>query len=311
MIIHEGYENLELVTPVVTLGIFDGVHRGHRVLLNTLVSRAKEMKGESVVITFSPHPRLVLEQSSSDLTFLTSLEQKKALLEDANIDHLIIVEFNMNFSRITACDFVKDVLVDKIRTKHLVLGFNHHFGKSGQGDFRTIKKCAESLDFKVEQVQGLHTEEGAISSSVIRKALITGRLDEANRWLGYCYSINGKIVEGRKIGRAIGFPTANIEPDYQYKLLPENGAYAVDVLLDGEQHPGMLSIGSNPTVNSYSRLRTIEVNIFDFMEEIYGRTITVNFRKRLRDEIKFNNIKELVKQMDLDKKNVLQLLIKK
>lgn len=309
MIIHEGYENLKLVKPVVTLGIFDGVHRGHRVLLNTLVSRAKESKGESVVITFSPHPRLVLEQNSSDLAFLTTLEQKKVLLEDENIDHLIIVEFNIEFSKISACDFVKKVLVDKIGTKHLVLGFNHRFGKSGQGDYNTIKQCAESLDFKVEQVQGLHTEEGAISSSVIRKALITGRLDEANKLLGYYYSISGKIVEGRKIGRAIGFPTANIEPDYQYKLLPANGVYAVEVLLEGKKHPGMLSIGSNPTVNNDSRLRTIEVNILDFTEQIYGRTITVIFRKRIRNEIKFSSTIELAKQMKIDKQDVLQLLM--
>lgn len=308
MIIHEGYENLNLVTPVVTLGIFDGVHRGHRVLLDCLVSRAREAKGESVVITFSPHPRLVLEQNRVNLSFLTTMDEKKVLLENANVDHLIIIEFNTMFSKIQACEFIKEVLVEKIGTKHLIIGYNHHFGRNGEGDFNIIKQCAESLDFSVEQVQGFHTEEGAISSSSIREALLKGRLDEANRWLGYSYSMSGTIVEGRKIGRSIGFPTANIKPDYQYKLIPGNGVYAVEVQLDGIRHPGMLSIGSNPTVNNDSRARSIEVNILDFNENIYGKSISVIFRKRLRDEIKFDNTEQLAEQMKLDKQQVLLLL---
>jgi riboflavin kinase/FMN adenylyltransferase len=174
MIIHEGYENLNLVTPVVTLGIFDGVHRGHRALLECLVSRAKVMKGESVVITFSPHPRLILEPARGNLTFLTTIDEKKVLLENAEVDHLIIIEFTKQFSKIQACDFIKEVLVHKIGTKHLIIGYNHHFGRSGEGDFKTIKSCSESLDFRVEQVQGFQTEEGAISSSSIRDALLNG-----------------------------------------------------------------------------------------------------------------------------------------
>ncbi|HUX58500.1 MAG TPA: bifunctional riboflavin kinase/FAD synthetase [Bacteroidales bacterium] len=307
MIIHEGYENLNLVTPVVTLGIFDGVHRGHRALLDRLVSRAREVKGNSVVITFSPHPRLVLDHNRVNLSFLTTMEERKVLLEKSNIDHLVIVEFNEKFSKIPACDFIKEVLVKKIGTKQLIIGFNHHFGRSGYGDFNTIVQCAESLEFKVEQVQGFHTEEGAISSSSIREALLKGRIDEANRWLGYSYSISGKIVEGQKIGRAIGFPTANIEPDYKYKLVPANGVYAVEVLLDGKQYHGMLSIGSNPTVNSDNRARSIEVNILDLNGDIYGRTISVVFRKRLRDEVKFDSREQLTEQMKLDRQQVLRL----
>ena len=308
MIIHEGYKNLNLVTPVVTLGIFDGVHRGHRALLDCLVCRAGEANGQSVVITFSPHPRLVLEKNRANLSFLTTMDEKKNLLENANVDHLIIIEFNNRFSRIQACDFIREVLVEEIGTKHLIIGYNHHFGRSGKGDFKTIKQCAESLDFRVEQVQGLHTEEGAISSSSIREALLKGRLDEANAWLGYSYSISGTIVEGRQIGRSIGFPTANIKPDYQYKLIPANGVYAVEVQLDDKIHPGMLSIGSNPTVNNDSRVRSIEVHILDFDKDIYGRAVSVIFRKRLRDEIKFDNKEQLAEQMELDKQYTLQLL---
>ena len=308
MIIHEGYVNLDINTPVVTLGIFDGVHRGHQMLLKSLVSKAKEIKGESVVITFSPHPRIVLVKDSSDLSFLTTIEEKKVLLENANIDHLVIIEFNKKFSMIAACDFVKKVLIEKVGTKHLLVGFNHHFGRRGKGDYNTIKECTETLDFKVEKVEGLQTEEGAISSSIIREALLKGRLDDANRWLGYPYSISGTIVRGRKIGRAIGFPTANIEPYSKYKLIPENGVYAVEVLVDNNKYPGMLSIGTNPTVNSDIRIKSIEVNILDFNKDIYGKAISLIFRKRLRDEIKFNNTDELAKQMDLDKQKVIQLL---
>jgi len=308
MIIHEGYQNLNLVEPVVTLGIFDGVHRGHRVLLDRLVARAEEVKAESVVITFSPHPRLVLEQKNIDLSFLTTIEEKMLLLEKANVDHVIIIEFNKQFSKISACDFIKDILVDKIGTKHLIIGYNHHFGRRGEGDFNTIKQCSESNAFRVEQVQGFHTEEGAISSSSIREALLNGRLDEANRWLGYSYSVGGTIIEGRKIGRSIGFPTANINPDNQYKLIPGNGVYAVEVHLDDKVYMGMLSIGSNPTVNADIRIRSIEVHILNYDTDIYGRKISVTFRKRLRDEKKFDNIELLTQQMELDKQDTLRVL---
>jgi riboflavin kinase / FMN adenylyltransferase len=308
MIIHDGYENINLVAPVVTMGIFDGVHRGHRALIADLVQRAREEKGESVVITFFPHPRLVLQNGKINLSLLTTMDEKKSLLEKTNIDHLIVIEFNKQFSEIPACDFVKDILVKKIGTKHLMLGYNHHFGRRGEGDFNTIQQCARSLDFRVEQVQGLHTEEGAISSSLIREALLTNRLDEANKLLGYYYSVSGTVVGGRKIGRSIGFPTANIKPDDQYKLIPSNGVYAVEVQIDGRTHPGMLSIGSNPTVNNDKRIRSIEVNIIDFDEDIYGKQITVLFRKRLRDEKKFDNVEQLSVQMNLDKQNTIKLL---
>ncbi|MGC1392050.1 MAG: bifunctional riboflavin kinase/FAD synthetase [Bacteroidales bacterium] len=308
MVIHEGYENLNLIAPVATLGIFDGVHRGHMALLDCLISRAKEARGESVVITFSPHPRIVLEQNNVDLSFLTTMEEKKRLLENAKVDHLIIIEFTNRFSRIPACDFVKDILVDKIGTKHLIIGYNHHFGRRGEGNFNTITQCSKELDFIVEQVQGYQTEEGAISSSSIREALLKGKLDEANKWLGYFYSVSGTVIEGKKIGRTIGFPTANIKPDFYYKLIPGNGVYAVEVMINDNVYPGMLNIGTNPTVNADTRFRSIEVHILNFEKEIYGRKITIIFRKRLRDEKKFDNLKQLTEQMVKDKQETLHLL---
>lgn len=308
MIIHRGYENLDLVNPVVTMGIFDGVHRGHKSLLDNLVSRAGKVNGDSVVITFSPHPRLVLEKDHLNLSFLTTMEEKMVLLEASGIDHLIIIEFSKQFSRMSACDFVEKVLVGKIGTKHLLLGYDHHFGRKGEGNYNRIKQCSASFDFTVEQVQGLHTEEGEISSSAIRDALLTGRLDEANSWLGYNYSLAGTVVGGRQIGRSIGFPTANIRPEDQYKLIPGNGVYAVEVRLNEGIYPGMLSIGSNPTVNNDGRARTIEVHIINFNSDVYGSRISVIFRKRLRDEIKFDNTQKLAEQMETDKQITLKLL---
>ena len=308
MIIHDGCENLNLIAPVVTLGIFDGVHRGHRTLLSSLVSRAKEAKGESVVITFSPHPRLVLQKDHAGLLFLTTMKEKQILLDNEGIDHLIVLDFNKEFSKMHACDFVKQILVNKIGTKHLLVGYNHHFGTRGEGDFNTIVQCAESFDFKVEQVQGFHTEEGVISSSIIRKALSEGRLDAANAMLGYHYSLSGEVVSGKQIGRSLGFPTANINPDDKHKLIPSNGVYAVVVKMKGEEYPGMLSIGTNPTVNADPLKRSIEVNILNFEKDIYGDSITVVFRKWLREEKKFNNIEELTKQMETDKQDTIRLL---
>jgi riboflavin kinase / FMN adenylyltransferase len=308
MIIHEGYEDLNLSSTVVTLGIFDGVHRGHRALIDYLVSVAREKKCESVVITFSPHPRIVLEPENANLAFLTTMEEKTALLEKAGIDHLIIIQFNHEFSSIPACEFIREILFKKIGTRHLIIGYNHHFGRRGEGDINTIRQCSEDLGFIVEQVEGFRTEDGAVSSSVIREALVKGELDDANRWLGYYYSVSGTVIEGKKIGRTIGFPTANIQPDSGNKLIPCNGVYAVEVFVDDKIHKGMLNIGSNPTVNNNVSFRSIEVNILDFDEDIYGKRITVVFRKRLRDEKKFSGLKQLTEQMETDKQNTLRLL---
>ncbi|HNW57471.1 MAG TPA: bifunctional riboflavin kinase/FAD synthetase [Bacteroidales bacterium] len=308
MIIHKGYENLNLVAPVVTLGIFDGVHLGHRALLDRLVSYARETKGESVVITYTPHPRLVLEQNKGDFSFLTTLDEKKALLEKAEVDHLIIIEFTKEFSRITASDFIRDILVGKIGTKYLLIGYDHHLGRRGEGDFNTIKHCAELNGFRVEQIKGVCSGGEAISSSSIRDALLKGNIDKANMWLGYFYSISGTIIEGRKIGRSLGFPTANILPDYGYKLIPANGVYAVEVLYEGVKYPGMMNIGSNPTVNNDPRDKSIEVNILDFDKDIYGKKISVSFIKWLRGEKKFDSTKQLTEQIRLDMQQVRSLL---
>ena len=294
-----------LRSPVVTLGIFDGVHRGHRVLIDCLIDRAKEYVGESVVITFSPHPRLVLEKDHLNLTFLTTPDEKIDLLEKAGVDHLVIIDFDNDFSRIPACDFIRDILAGRIGTKYLIVGYDHHFGRNGEGDFDTIKQCSGLHDFKLEKVPGMQIAGRTVSSSSIRNALLDRRLDEANLLLGYDYSLTGTIVAGKKIGRSIGFPTANIKPD-THKLIPANGVYAVEVRTDDVSYPGMLSIGTNPTINTENGVRSIEVNILNFDRDIYGSNLTVVFKKRLRDEIKFGSIDQLAEQMSKDKADTLK-----
>ncbi len=309
MEIHEGYEGLDLGKPVVTLGIFDGVHRGHRVLLDTLVNRAAASGGDSVVITFDPHPRLVIEKNRTRLSFLSTMDEKKALLEKAHVGHLVIIRFTVAFSRMKACDFVERILAGKVKTEHLIMGHDHHFGYRGEGSFKTVTDCAASLGFVVEQVPGLRSREGAISSSLIREALLKGDLDNANKWLGYCYSLKGQVIAGKKIGRKLGFPTANIRTDYRYKLIPADGVYAVDINVDEQTRPGMLSIGTNPTINRTTGKRSIEVNIFDFEKDIYGLEIEVLFRYRLRNEIRFDSVEQLIRQMKQDREVAMKLLI--
>jgi riboflavin kinase / FMN adenylyltransferase len=308
MIIHEEYEDLDLKHPVVTMGVFDGVHSGHRALIDYLVSRARKVGGEAVVVTFNPHPRLVLPGNKEGLSFLSTLDEKKRLLNEALIDHLIIIRFDKDLSNLKARDFIKQILVDKIGVKYFIIGYDHHFGKSRKGDLNIIRKCGEAYDFIVEQVSEVSAPGGIISSTSIREALLSGHLEEANRWLGYNYSLSGTVVEGRKLGRLLGFPTANIKPDDDFKLVPANGVYAVEVQFEDKKLPGMLSIGFNPTVNKNPDKRFIEVNIFNFDKKLYNNEIRVIFRFRMRDEVKFDNMDQLSEQMRLDKQQALSLL---
>jgi riboflavin kinase/FMN adenylyltransferase len=308
MKIHEGYSNLSIKNPVVTLGIFDGVHRGHKAIIASLISRARSIGGESVIITFYPHPRIVLSENRTTIYFLTSPEEKISMLSNEGVDHLLIIPFDLNLSNKEACEFIEEVLVRKLGTKYLIAGFNHHFGRKGESDFETIRKCAESFEIVVEQVTAVDTGGGIVSSSLIRLALLEGRPEDANIMLGYDYFITGTIIEGNHLGKKIGFPTANISPIYDNKLIPRDGVYAVEVVIDGLRYPGMLSIGSNPTVNNDKGKRMIEVNIFGFEKEVYGAEATIVFRYWLRDEIKFDNISLLTEQLEIDKKRAIGLL---
>jgi riboflavin kinase/FMN adenylyltransferase len=308
MLIHSLDSNFNFKNPVVTIGTFDGVHKGHRAVISHLMEKARSINGESVVITFFPHPRQILSENIRPPSLLNTSDEKKTLLEKSGIDHLIIIDFDRELSMMEACDFVKDVLVKKIGAKHLIVGFNHHFGRRGDGDFNTIKQCAGRFKITVEMVEAISSDSGTISSSLIRDALIEGRLEDANTMLGYSYSLTGKIVAGRKIGREIGFPTANILPFDPEKLVPGNGVYAVEILIGKEEYKGVMNIGFNPTIRRDSSNRTIEVNIFNFENEVYGSEITIIFRYRLRGEIVFAGLDELAAQIAKDKIKAISLL---
>lgn len=308
MVIHYGYNNLAFTAPVVTSGIFDGVHRGHRALLDILARRAEETGGEFVVITFSPHPRLVLSEGSAKPVFLSTPGEKIRLLEACRADHLVIIDFTPEFSRMSAVEFFRKILVEKIRASYFIIGHDHHFGNNAAGSFEMIKRFTGPSALRIEQVPGVRQGNIVISSSLIRGLLLEGRLEEANSLLGYSYTLGGRIVEGRKLGRSLGFPTANIMPDDEYKLIPGEGVYAVEVKLGNVTHRGMLSIGTNPTVNRKAQTMSIEVHIFDFGDSIYGMDIDVTFRYRLRDNVRFADTGQLARQMELDRQNALKLL---
>ena len=282
----------------MSLGMFDGVHKGHQEIIKRLLKYAKIENLESALLTFWPHPRKVL-QPESDLKLLNTLEEKLQLLKDYGIQKVFLQEFNEEFRNLTGEEFVKDRLVAKMHMKHLIIGYDHHFGKNQSGNFQLLEKMAPEYNFEIEETEAVLEHEIAVSSTKIRNSLLEGDIIAANDFLGYHYPLSGKVVHGKKIGRTIGYPTANIGFD-TIKLLPKNGAYIVDVFVEEEKLAGMLSIGTNPTVNGTER--TVEVYILDFDKDIYDQEITVHFRDYLHDEIKFESLEKLVERLDEDKR---------
>lgn len=304
MQVHHNLQHFQVNRPVVTIGVFDGVHKGHRKILTELHQKARELKGNSVVITLWPHPRIVLKKDPDKLKLLNSLEEKIALLENTGIDHLIVLPFTKAFANLNSCEFIEQYLVNKINVYHLVVGFNHQFGKDRDGGFENLKSCAATYDFSIERMSAERDNENNISSTLIREYLQTDKLEEANRLLGFPYPISGKVIEGNKIGRTIGFPTANIEPTDPYKLIPCDGVYAVEVYVGSQSYKGMLNIGTRPTLNQSQPKRLVEVHIIDFDKGIYDEVIRVSFLKKIRNEKKFNNLMELAGQLERDKLKV-------
>ncbi len=291
----------------MTAGTFDGVHIGHQKLLSTINNLAREEKGKSVLLTFAPHPRLVLFPDDNDLKLLSTLDEKIALLDHAGLDHLIIHPFSVEFSRITAEDYIRKILVEQIGVHRLVIGYDHHFGRNREGNLEKLKREAPIYGFEVQEIPAQEIDDVNVSSTKIRKALIDGRVEIANEYLGYTYGLTGKVIKGNKIGRTIGFPTANISPTDRYKLVPGNGVYAVLIKVDGVIMQGMANIGTRPTVTDSNETQ-IEVHIFNTDQDLYDKEIRVYFVRHLRDEVKFENLEELSKQMvndALDTKNVL------
>ena len=290
---------------VVTIGTFDGVHLGHKVIINQLKKAAEELEGESVLLTFFPHPRMIVFPDDNELKLLNTIEERKELLEKAGIDHLIIHPFSKTFSRLTALEFVRDILVNRLNVKKMVIGYDHHFGRNREGSFEDLVEFGEGYGFSVEEIPAQDIQQINVSSTKIRTSLLAGEIHAATKFLGYPYFVSGTVVKGDKIGREIGFPTANIKPDETYKLIPKNGVYAVKVIVNEKEYEGMLNIGIRPTLKGINE--TIEVNIFDFDEEIYGQKIQVKFYERIRDEQPFENLNELKNQLNIDKTKTIQI----
>ena len=293
------FENYTENTPkVLSLGMFDGVHFGHISIINLLKSVAQENNLETAILTFWPHPRKVFNPND-EIKLLNTLNEKLNLLENANLDVVFLKSFDENFRNLTGEEFVIQILVEKLNVKHIIIGHDHVFGKNKSGNFELLQKLSKELDFVVQQLDAVKEGEFNISSTKIRNCLANGNIIGANKMLGYHYSVSGKVIDGKKLGRTIGYPTANIEVD-ELKLLPKKGAYIVEVYVKNKFYKGMLSIGTNPTVNG-DKL-TIEVYILDFNKDIYGEEITVKFRDFLHEEIKFESLEKLIERLDEDKR---------
>ena len=305
------YRNIANFKPekkvFLTVGTFDGIHFGHQKIIDSLKSLANEEDGESVMLTFSPHPRLVLFHENNNLKLINTLDEKINRLESSGIDHLIIYPFTKDFSRISALEYVRDFLVKEIKVSTLIIGYDHQFGRNREGNFEYLKELSELYGFDVKEISAQDINDINVSSTKIRKAIELGDIPLANEYLGYTFPLIGKVIEGKKLGNTIGFPTANLLIEDKTKIIPKPGAYVVYVEVDGNRYKAMLNIGKNPTIDE-SEQEKIEVNLFDFDGNLYQKTIKVEFIERLRDEVKFDSLDALKNQLRLDKANSLKIL---
>lgn len=304
------YKSLEEYTPVknavVTTGTFDGVHLGHKTIIKQLKKIATKNNGETVLITFHPHPRLVL-QPNSDIKLLGTIEERIELLAEVGIDHLIIIPFTKEFSRISSIEFVRDILVNQICTKKLVIGYDHHFGRNREGSFEHLLEYGPMYGFDVEEISAIDVKDVNVSSTKIREALGLGDIEKAKAYLGRNFSLRGTVIAGDQIGRSLGFPTANLNIEESYKLIPEIGVYAVHVLFEEFTYKGMLNIGFRPTVSNENELR-IEAHLFDFKGDLYGKELKIEFIERVRNEKQFKDVNHLKEQLERDLVNCKRIL---
>ncbi len=294
---------------VITIGTFDGVHYGHQQILELMKSAAKQVNGETVIITFHPHPRKIIGTNKAPIFLLNTLEEKINLLEKYGIDHLVIIPFTEKFAQQTAEDYISDFLVNTFHPHTIIIGHDHRFGKDRTGDFQLLEDKAQEWGYQVKEIPGYMLNNITISSTKIREALLKGDIENAHDLLSYDYYFTGKVVKGNQLGRTIGYPTANIEMIDENKLIPCNGVYSVLVTnekLKINQQGGMMNIGYRPTVEGNTR--TIEVNLFDFDQSLYDETLTITLKKYLRSEVKFSGLDELKKQLEKDKQAALDSL---
>lgn len=292
---------------VVTIGTFDGVHIGHQKIIKRLISTGKQYGLKSVILTFFPHPRMVL-QKDSNIKLINTIQERHDILSGLGLDYLLIKEFTHQFSRLSAEDFVKQILVDKLHAKKVIIGYDHRFGRNRNADITDMKVFGETYGFQVEEISAQDVDEVSVSSTKIRKALMEGDVTKANSYLGYRFMLSGTVSKGKGLGKQLGFPTANIKIKEDYKLIPKQGAYIVSSKIKGNEVYGMMNIGTNPTVNG--KQQTIEVHFFDFDANIYGEDIQVDLIKRIRDEKKFESVEALKHQLALDKAMAIDFISK-
>jgi len=295
------FHNIQDFNPdkhtIATLGTFDGVHLGHKKIIERLTQDAKKSNNESLVLTFFPHPRMVL-QGNSEIQLLNTIKEKAELLECIGLENLIIHPFDQSFSQLSAEEFVKTILVDRFNIKKIVIGHDHRFGKNRSADIHDLIAYGKKYGFEVEQISAEEIDEVSISSTKIRKALASGDIQLANDYLGYNYFLSGIVVKGRQLGRTIGFPTANLKIEENYKLIPLDGVYIVKSYLDGKEVFGMMNIGTNPTVDG--KERTIETYFLDFEGDLYDKEIRIHFLHRIRPEEKFDSLDALKEEIKND-----------
>lgn len=308
MKVYRGIDALPpFINPVVTIGTFDGVHAGHRVIIERIRKRAAEINGQSILITFEPHPRLVLGTQTSPLNLLTTLDEKIELLQQLGIDFLVVVPFTKEFASMSADDYIEDFLINHFHPHTFVIGYDHHFGNHRSGNFKMLEQVKDKFGFQLEEIPVEEIEQVAVSSTKIRQALSAGKIQIANEYLCAPYRLQGNVVHGDKRGRLIGFPTANLIAEDPHKLIPAVGVYAVRATVQQKTFKGMMNIGFRPTVHEQGNL-SLEVHLFDFNESIYDTMMDVFFIDRIRDEQKFDNIEMLVKQLYQDKQDAVALL---
>lgn len=303
MQVHEHIEQLPTFTnAVVTIGTFDGVHLGHKAIIDQLKRTAQEIGGETVIITFDPHPRTIISSVPGDLKLLTLIHEKARLLNEAGIDHLVVVPFNTAFAMQSADDYIRTFLFEKFKPHTIIIGYDHRFGKGRNGDFIMLEAYGRELGFTVDEIEGQNVAEVVVSSTKVRNALLESNIEKANAYLGYPYFFSGKVIAGNQLGRTIGFPTANLQIAAAEKLIPGNGVYAVTAILNKNNvfstHKGMMNIGFRPTVDGKRRM--IEVNLLDFSDDIYECSLEVHVHAFIRGEVKFDGIEALKAQLQKD-----------
>jgi riboflavin kinase/FMN adenylyltransferase len=311
VLIVQNTKDFRIESPtIVTIGTFDGVHLGHQKILLRLKELKEKLGLKTVVLTFEPHPRKILFPEQKDLKLITVIDEKLDLLAKYGVDVTVVYPFDKTFSQLEVKHYLEEILVHQLNVKHLVIGYDHKFGKDRKGDITVLKENAANYKFTVEEISEKDIDNIAVSSTNIRKAVEEGKIEKAISFLGHPFFLKAKVLKGKQLGRTIGFPTANLQIEGTDKLIPKTGVYFVEVIVDEETYFGMLNVGINPTTDNDSKLK-IEVNIFDFEKDIYNKTITLNFIKWLRDEQKFNNLNELMAQLNKDKETCLGLIEQK